>query len=219
MKNLLLGLIFGLYLSIGVIAQTTQTQNLDDVQSWNDVQFTIPVNKQIDFILTGILRFGENVQRLVDSRAAVALNFKVHDSISLQPSYTYIVITPQNARRRTENRLNFAATYKFPFNKFILSDRNLFERRLRSPQNSSRYRNRLQFELPLKKFYDTKFFTSDEVFYDFSLKKWSRNRFTIGLGKSFNKHFGLDVYYVRQNDGTTRPGDLHIIGTTLKVRT
>ena len=197
-------------------AQTTVDE--EDFQSWNDVQLTVPVNKRFDFILTGTLRFGNNVERLVDRRIGAALNFKVNNWLSVQPSYTNIVTTPRNSNRRNENRLSFAATYKFPFKKITLTDRNLFERRFRSPRNSTRYRNRLQLEIPLKKFYDTRFFTSDEVFYDWSLKRWSRNRFVAGMGKTFNKNFGLDVFYMRQNDGTTRPGDLNIIGTTFKVR-
>ena len=71
---------------------------------------------------------------------------------------------PRNARRRNENRLSFAATYKFPFKKFTLTDRNQFERRFRNHLNSTRNRNRLQLEIPLKNFYDTRFFISDEVF-------------------------------------------------------
>lgn len=189
-----------------------------DFQSWNDVQITAPVTKKTDFILTGTFRFGQNVTKLVDRRVAVAFNYKLTDWLSIQPIYTNIVTTPAVGRSRTENRLSLAAIYKFPFKKFTLTDRNLFERRLRSPQSSTRYRNRLQLEIPLKKFYNTRFFTSDEVFYDWSLNRWARNRFQIGLGKNFNKHFGLDVYYMRQNDGTTRPGDLNIIGTVWKIK-
>jgi hypothetical protein len=207
-----------LIFSVNTLSQTTSTPKEEDFQSWNDIQITVPIDKKTDFILTGTFRFGENVERLVDRRVAIAFNYKITDWLAVQPGYTNIVTTPRAGNRRTENRLNFAATYKFPFKKFTLTDRNLFERRLRSPQDSTRYRNRLQLEIPLKKFYDTRFFTSNEVFYDWSLKKWSRNRFTVGLGKNFTKNFGLDVYYMRQNDGTTRPGDLNVVGTTFKVR-
>lgn len=218
MKNLLFISIFVFYLASAVFSQTASMPKEEDFQSWNDVNITVPVNKKTDFILTGTFRFGENGQRLVDRRVAVAFNFKLTGWLSVQPFYTNIVTTPRIGRNRTENRLSFAATYKFPFKKFTLTDRNLFERRLRSPRNSTRYRNRLQLEIPLKKFYDTRFFTSDEIQYDWSLERWSRNRFTVGLGKTINKNFGLDVYYMRQNDGTTRPGDLNVIGTVFRIR-
>ncbi len=218
MKNLLLISITVFLFSSNALSQTASTPKEEDFGSWNDVQLTVPLDKKTDFILTGTLRFGENVQKLVDRRIAIAFNYKITDWLAVQPVFTNITATPHVGSKRTENRLSFAATYKFPFKKFTLTDRNLFERRLRSPENSTRYRNRLQLEIPLKKFYDTKFFTSDEVFYDRSLKKWSRNRFTVGMGKNFTKNFGLDVFYMRQNDGTTRPGDLNVIGTTFKIR-
>lgn len=216
MKQFFFFLIFSVSLAISAFSQEVAKES--DFQSWNDVQVTVPATKKLDFVLTGTFRFGEDVTRLVDRRVAVAFNYKLTDWLSVQPGYTNIVTDPKVGRNRTENRLSLAATYKFPFKKFTLTDRNLFERRFRSGQNSTRYRNRLQLEIPLKKFYDTRFFASDEIFYDWSLDKFSRNRFQIGLGKNFTKHFGLDVFYMRQNDGTTRPGDLNVIGTTWKIK-
>src|SRR5215203_2950915 len=92
-------------------AQTTADE--EDFQSWNDVQLTIPVNKRVDFIVTGTLRFGDNVQELVDRRIGGALNFKVNNWLSIQPGYTNIITTPVVGSRRNENRLSLAATYKF----------------------------------------------------------------------------------------------------------
>jgi hypothetical protein len=203
-------------LVISVHAQSVAPD--EDTQSWNDVQLTAPMTKKVDFVLTGTFRFGDNFRKAVDQRLAVAFNLKLHDAISFQPSYTNISTTPKIGRRRTEHRLSLAATYKFPLKKFALTDRNLFERRLRLPQNSTRYRNRLMLEYPFERFFLNKLFVSDEIFYDWSLKRWSRNRFTIGAGKNLNKNLSLEIYYMRQNDGTTRPGDLHVLGTTTKVR-
>jgi hypothetical protein len=109
--------------------------------------------------------------------------------------------------------------YKGPLQIIILSDRNQFERRLRFPINSTRYRNRFQIEHPIK-IRDTsvQLFVSNEVFYDWSFNDWVRNRFAVGVSRRFNKHFTGDVYYMRQNDGRSRPGDLHIIGATYRLR-
>ena len=61
-------------------------------------------------------------------------------------------------------------------------------------------------------------FASDEVFYDWSFDAWVRNRFAVGVSRKFNKYFTGDLYYMRQNDGRSRPGDLHIIGATYRLR-
>jgi hypothetical protein len=61
-------------------------------------------------------------------------------------------------------------------------------------------------------------YVADEVFYDWSIDRWVRNRFTFGGTKVLNKHLTQDVYYLRQNDGVSIPGDLNVIGTTLRVK-
>lgn len=50
--------------SIG--AQTLQPQ--DDIQSWNDVQLTVPMTKHFDFQTQVTGRFGKNITRLNDAR-------------------------------------------------------------------------------------------------------------------------------------------------------
>jgi hypothetical protein len=61
-------------------------------------------------------------------------------------------------------------------------------------------------------------FVGDEVFYDWSIDRWVRNRFSVGGSKVFNKRFTQDVYYLRQNDGVSIPGDLNVIGTILRIK-
>ena len=45
-----------------------------------------------------------------------------------------------------------------------------------------------------------------------------RNRFSVGVIKEFNKQLAGELFYLRQNDGRARPGNLHVIGTTLRIR-
>ena len=109
-------------------------------------------------------------------------------------------------------------TFRFNLDKFRLSDRNLIERRLRnSGAKSWRYRNRFQVEHPVGK-KGWSLFAADEEFYDWAINRWVRNRIGAGAIKVFNKHFTQDIFYVRQNDGVSIPGDLNVIGTILRFR-
>ena len=197
-----------------LLAQTGQS----DTQSWNDIQLSAALSKKIDFNLVGTFRFGDNIRKLVDRRVAVGFTFKAGKYLLFAPSYTNISTNSPTGRGATENRLSFASTVRAPFGKLVISDRNLFERRWRAI-NATRYRNRLQFEHP---FEIGKFafglFASDEVFYDWSVNHWVRNRFLVGASKPLNKRLTLDVYFMRQNDGRTHPGDLDIIGTILRIK-
>jgi len=193
-----------------------------DTQVWSDVQLAVPLSKKIDFVMLGTLRLGlgNNFHHFVDERIGMGFSFKVGKYLTFFPNYLHITTHPFDNRFGTEERLTFPLTVRFPLGKFTVSDRNQFERRFRQPQgDSTRYRNRLQIEHPFK-INSTKFnwFVADEVFYDWSVNDWVRNRFTLGASHKFNNHFTGDLYYLRQNDGRTNPGDVHVIGTTFRLR-
>lgn len=202
----------------GSIAAQSQALQQADTQSWNDLQFTLPLNKEIDMILLGTLRVGRNLTHPVDERLGVNLKFNAGKYLTLTPGYLYVRTQPFAGLDFSEHRLSFAATTRIPFKRFTLTDRNMFERRLRSPQvNSTRYRNRLQVDIPIGKKSTWLPFVSDEVFYDWSVNDWVRNRFAFGVKKTFSKKLAVDFYYLRQNDGRARPGDLNVIGTVFRV--
>jgi hypothetical protein len=191
-----------------------------DTQNWNDVYFTIPMSKRVDFILQGTLRIGDNITTPVDERWALGWAFKINDYLSFTPFYLHREARPPHGRLETEDRVTLGAVLQKPIGKFTLSDRNWFEHRWRHPQvNAWRYRNRVRLEHPFK-INKTKFtwFVSDEVFYDWSLHDWVRNRAAVGATHTFNKHFTGELYYMRQNDGRARPGDIHIVGTIMRFR-
>ncbi len=204
------------------VSSVGQAQLLDqtDNQQWTEVQFAVPLSKTVDFDLLGVLRLGRDISRPVDERIGVAFTFKLGQYVSVQPAYLNIGMQPFEGRRVWESRLALPVTIRYPLGKFRLSDRNLFERRIRRPGiNSTRYRNKLQVEHPFgPKKMNLSAFIADEVFYDWSFDAWVRNRFQVGVSRVFNKHFTGDLWYLRQNDGHSIPGDLHVIGTSLRFR-
>jgi hypothetical protein len=200
-------------------AQAARPAPEEDTQMWHDVQAAVALNKEVDFNLYGTVRFGRDVSHLVDRRVGVGFTFKLGKYLTLAPWYLNSATRPSEGRKGNENRLNFAATVRFPAGDFTLSDRSLFERRLRFPLNSTRYRNRFQIEHGVKPgSVQLTLFASDEVFYDWSVDDWVRNRFSAGVSRRFNKYLTTDLYYMRQNDGRGRPGDLHVIGLTYRLR-
>ncbi len=216
--------VFYLSVSFLCIAAGVRGQSKDqrrDTQLWNDTQLAIAINKQVDFNLLGTLRLGREVSRPVDERIGFGFAFKAGKYLTFSPSYLYIGTQPLKNQKAYENRLTFAATVRVPLGGgFILSDRNQFERRFRHPQiDATRYRNRLLIEHPFKLgAMKLNGFIADEIFYDWSLNAWVRNRAAIGVGHTFNKHFTGELFYLRQNDSHAKPGDLNVIGTTLRFR-
>jgi len=203
-----------------VSCASAQSVDRTDNQQWTDVQLAVPVTKNFDFNILGTLRLGRDISRPVDERVGAGFTWKIGKYWQVSPNYLHIGMQPFRGRKVWENRLSLPVTLRFNVNKFRLSDRNLIERRLRnSGARSTRYRNRFQVEHPVgDKEWNLSLYVADEVFYDWSIDRWVRNRFTIGASKVFNKHFTQDFYYLRQNDGVSVPGDLNVIGTTLRFR-
>jgi len=195
-------------------------QSKTDTQEWNDVQFAVPLSDKIDFVLQGTLRFGRDISRPVDERLGVGFSFKIGKYLTVTPAYMHIATQPFRNIKQFENRLLLPITLRFLIGKFRISDRNGFERRSRHPGiDSTRYRNKLQVEHPIgPDKYKLSLFVSDEVFYDWSVNAWVRNRAAVGVTKVFNKNLQGDLYYLRQSDSHSRPGDLHVIGTALRIR-
>ena len=208
-----------LFVCLGQAAAQSRVPESDN-QSWNDVQITVPVTKQVDFTMQATLRLGDNFSQAVDQRWGVGFVFKLNKYFSLNQLYFHREARPPNGRPEREERVTLGAMVRFPAGKFTISDRNWFERRWREPQvDAWRYRNRLQVEHPFKigkkKF---TWFVADEVFYDWSLHVWPRNRAAAGISRVLNKHLTVDLYYTRQNDSHTRPGDLNIIWSTWRIK-
>lgn len=204
--------------SIGSRAQSTRSSQTD-TQNWNDVYFTVPLAGPVDFIMQGTIRNGRDVSRPVDERLGVGFVFKVGKYLTVVPNYLYIDAQPFEGRRTFENRLSVTSIVRFPVGRFTFAERNIFERRLRTAGVSTRYRNRLQVDYrigPDK--HKLSLFVSDEVFYDWSFNAWGRNRAAVGISKVLNKNVTLELYYLRQNDSHSVPGDLHVIGTAWRFK-
>jgi len=192
----------------------------NDNQVWTDVQLAVPVTKHFDFNVLGTLRLGRDISRPVDERVGVGFTFRSGKYFSVSPNYVHIGMQPFRGRKLWENRLTVPVTLRFTAEKFRFSERNQFERRYRNNGAKSwRYRNRFQVEYPVGSAkLALSLFAADEVFYDWSIDRWVRNRFSVGGIKVFNKHYTQEFFYLRQNDGVSLPGDLNVIGTTLRFR-
>jgi hypothetical protein len=190
-----------LILISGILAAEGQStlQPQDDIQSWNDVQLTVPMSKQFDFQTKVTLRFGKNIQRLNDGRLQFGIVWKPTKWLTISPYYWFIRMRNSRSVFNNEHRFNLAVTYKFPFKTFGLTHKSIIERRNRQPVNTWRYRPSLTFDKDIPKHIipGAKFFIADEIFYDSGLKKFSRNRFSIGINKTVNKNLSVDVYYMR----------------------
>ncbi len=212
-------LLIFLCISNQVAAQMPPPAPRSEMQNWNDVQLTVPINKKVDVVINGALRIGRGMSRPVNGRGGVGIAFKLHPRFTFTPGYLYVAHHPSRGRNNDDHRLLLNGTIRFPVGRFTISDRNLYEYLFRhSLPNSSRYRNRLQVERAVSIGDDLSFnvFVANEVWYDIGQKGWTRNRFSTGVSRRLNRHLVGEVYYLRQSDGRARPGSLNVIGTAMR---
>ena len=189
-------------------------------QFWSEQLFAAPVNDRIDLVLLGYLHLGRKSERPVAEHVATGLgvSFRLGKHLTLFPFYTHLENQPAVASTNKEERFTTEATLKFPLHHLTFRDRNRFEYHWRTPHlNFIHYRNRMQLEHALNVGKLTGFI-ADEIFYDTHFDAWIRNRIYAGISKEVNSHFTFEIYFMRQNDGHFRPGDLNVVGNTLKFR-
>ncbi|MGD9561301.1 MAG: DUF2490 domain-containing protein [Pyrinomonadaceae bacterium] len=192
----------------------------DDLQSWNDLELTIPVNEQFDIKAAGTLRLEQNFSKPESYRFVIGVEYKPFKNLSLTPFQTFISSRRSSGRYRYEYRTGLDVKYAFPVKGFSLSHRSRFEHRSRPGRNSWRYRPSIKIErdLPESFLTNASVFIKDEPFYDSVSGTFSRNRISTGIEKTVNKNFALEVFYTFEGDNVSTPGSVHVLGTEWKLR-
>ena len=89
---------------------SAQVVDHTDNQVWSDVQFAVPMTKDIDFNMLGTLRLGRDISRPVDERIGMGFTFRFGQHVSIAPNYLYIATQPVRNRKLWESRLSFPVT-------------------------------------------------------------------------------------------------------------
>lgn len=219
MKYLLFSAAILFIFNIGVFAQSAPEK---DTQLWHETSVLFPIKKtdnKLTLFVSGTLRIGQNISRPVDERVSVGFDYKINDTFSYSSSYLYRAGQPVKNRSEYEHRLRFDFSAEKKFKNFSVKDRNRIEYRIRNSRSDSvRYRNKIQFKFPVKKDGKEIFspFIADEPFYDFTAKAWTRNEFSVGVTKKFNKNFSADFFYMLQNNRGNSFKYVNIFGVYFK---
>jgi Protein of unknown function (DUF2490) len=169
-------------------------------------------------MLNGALRLSDDAGHLVYRRVGGGFVVKVNKFLTLSPYYNFYSTDSTPVHETRENRVCLAATVGVPKGRWKVSDRNLIEKRFLVGRQTWRYRNRLEISRDIKLAHaPLRLFVWDEVFYDSAVSVWARNRAAIGAGKQIFPRLAVDLYYLRQNDSHSQPGNLNVIGVTIRT--
>ncbi|MDQ3256513.1 MAG: DUF2490 domain-containing protein [Acidobacteriota bacterium] len=201
-------------------AQSAGEELRKETQFRTEVEVAMPLYKNFEFVFGGDFRFGQVAEenRFVRGEVGFLYKQKIGKFLTLVPRYRYRATQEFNGASENENRLSFDGVVGFTMNRFNITDNNLFEYRIRSSGNTTRFRNRLKVSHPIS-IADSEFalFASDEIYYEWEERAWTRNRFKVGVTKDITAQSSYELYYMRQNDGFSRPGDLHVFGIEFEI--
>ena len=181
MKKIIFLFALAFLMSLGINAQQAPEK---DTQFWNETTVSIPVkgtDDKLSVFINGNIRVGQNLKHFVDERIGGGFDYKFNKNVSYSSSYLYRAGQPFKSRKEYEHRLRFDLTFENKWKNFSIKDRNRIEYRIRNSRSDSvRYRNKFQFKVPVKKDGKELFspFVADEPYYDFSVKKFTRNEFS-----------------------------------------
>lgn len=211
-------IVVALFFHAGAAAQSKPQFPQDDTQVWTDVEASHALRENVHLILNGGLRWSDDAGHVLYRRVGGGLAYTWHKYVTLSPYYNFYSTDSTPVSTLRENRASFAVTLGVPWGRWKVSDRNLIERRFLAAKDTSRYRNRVQIEREIKLAgFPLRVFIWDEVFYDSGAHAWTRNRAAVGAGKEISRYLSIDLYYLRQNDNHTSPGDYNAIGMTLRT--
>lgn len=214
--------LFSLVLAFALttLGQTAAPVDNTDLQSWNEIQLTVGLNKWTDLNASAALWFGKNISRFQEEKVTLGVTFKPARNFSFSPSLAQLQVRSFAGRIQPEYRIYLRGVYKFPFKRFGLSHRSQYEYRIRTTRNTWRFAPSLTVEKELPKSFASglKLFLTEEPFYDSASKRFSRNRLSFGFNKVLTKKLSVDIYYLRQDDSFSHPNLIHVIGTTWKVK-
>lgn len=210
---------------MGLLAATVAVRSqalLDDtdLQSWNDLQITVPITKKLDLYTVTTIQFHKNLSHVDNVRFGAGVTVKPTKNLSITPFITFLSDRNLLNRFRYEYRSTLRGLYRGDFEHFSVAHRSQIEYRIRPGRNTWRYRPMIYLEAPLPKSFvpGLKVFVAEEPFYDSASGRFSRNRIGAGINKSLNKRLSLDLYFLNQGDNHSRPGTVNVIGSTLKLK-
>ncbi len=218
MRRCLIYLFLLLALQTGALAQAASAP-ISDEQYWPDLSVSYKVTAKVSLGFFSTVRLGRNEGALVNEQIGGGVTLRLHKYLTVAQGYRFIAAQPAPTNHTKENRWFFDLMPRLPLpGGFVFSDRNRYELRFISGVKTWRYRNRYQIERAIK-FHDHQItpYIADELYYDSKYQAWTRSQFFVGMKLPLTKHFTLDSYYLKQNDGRAHPGYLQVWGTSFRL--
>ncbi len=189
-----------------------------DSQLWSELDATHAICA--DLSATGIFttRLGNGLPNPTLTAGGLEIDYRIGAWTASATGYYVSIRSAQGADRTAIWLPAAAVTYEIGVGNALLSDRNRVEQLDGIPGSPIRYRNRAGADWHLQGRHGlTDLFVADEVFYDFSRDRWTRNRAQAGVQFDLTANTRLLTFYMRQNNTYGAPDRLNVLGLTVQI--
>lgn len=189
-----------------------------DSELWSELDATRAISADLSATAIVTTRLGNDLPNLTLAAVGLQLDYRINSWVASATGY-YVSIRNADTGAYARIWLPAAAiTYEYHWGRLLLSDRNRVEQLEGLASAPTRYRNRASADWQVSGGKDsTHIFIADELFYDFSKDRWTRNRAQVGLQFHLCADANLQVFYLRQNNTYGTPDRLNVLGVTLQL--
>lgn len=196
-------------LSFFIVSHLSPTKAVasDDWELWTELRWKKPLFDRLLIQGVSTVRFRKDMQDFYRHFDELGLTVKMFPWLRMESAYHWNYSQQPRTRSAVyEHRPYIGAIPQLSIGKLQLENRNRIEHRRINGTIDWRYRNRLKAVLSLgkNKWWSAKTFISNELFYGFEAGKISRDRFSCGLEKSFNRLLSGELFYVMEFNRTER---------------
>jgi hypothetical protein len=188
-----------------------------DSQLWSELDAAHSFSA--DLLVTAIVtaRLGNDLPNPTLTAGGLQIDYRIGSWIASGTGYCVSVRSAKTGSRATVWLPAAALSYQIDVGDLSLADRNRVEQLEGLSGSPTRYRNRagVYWHLPGDRATDV--FVTDEVFYDLSKDRWTRNRAQAGIQVHVSKSTRLQLFYLRQNNTYGTPERLNVLGITLQI--
>jgi hypothetical protein len=190
-----------------------------DSQLWSELDITHAFSTNFSATVMGTTRLGVDLPNPTLTAGGLQLDYRIGSWVASGTGDYVSIRNAENGAHTTVWLPAVALTYRAALGALEISDRNRVEQLEGIPGSPARYRNRAGASWPVSRGrHPTEVFISDEVFYDFSRARWTRNRAQAGLQFDLGSGADLQIFYMRQNNDYGAPDRFNVLGLTLQLQ-
>jgi hypothetical protein len=213
----------GLAFAYAVTAQFPGAPKLlrADLQSWNELDISAKVTPTVDVTWNSQARLSTEVANPTVCATGIDIDVGLGQHLLLTPSYYYFTFRESTGRSGHGQLSILAMTILKAHGKWTISDRNRFAGQLATTNTADLwvYGNRPRVDRSVgPERWKTSLFLWDELFYFSGPVSHPRNRAALGVRKAVTPAFAFNLYYQRQDDSYSKPGNINTIGVLIEAR-